>query len=426
MRCGLKNARLPVKISRAPYYTAHGFKRIAVERRLRLPSFVAGAVAAALAALVLVMNAIKHDPSVAEFWSVNIAQPFERAAGTLTSWLPISVFEFAVVCLILAAIYLFVRLVVNLCFARFKRILFGILSLGVAALFVFDLYTLSMAFGYYRKPMPLVAAGADYKQEHVLSSAEHFLADFNALAEKFERDGDGNAICPYSFGELAELMKVEYARLDDGYFYSYTPTAKPIVNSWFLSDLLITGITFLPTGEANVNIAAPPTYTTCTMAHELAHTKGVQREGDANLISYYLLLSSDNDYLRYCGYYETFYSFASALTLSTDELDDYRGIVERVSPLVRTERRFESEYWSKQPDIMGKISEFFNNLYLIFNGAENGTGSYDDGHKTDVITPIDPDTGEPELDPDTQKPIRIPVYSELQKVYFYLYENRAE
>ena len=70
------------------------------------------------------------------------------------------------------------------------------------------------------------------------------------------------------------------------------------------------------------------------------------------------------------------------------------------------------------------IGEFFNDLYLKINGANNGTGSYDDGNKSDVITPIDPDTGEPEKDPDTGKPVVIPVYSAAQKMYFKLYESK--
>ena len=41
-----------------------------------------------------------------------------------------------------------------------------------------------------------------------------------------------------------------------------------------------------------------------------------------------------------------------------------------------------------------------------------------------MITPIDPDTGEPEKDPDTGKPVVIPVYSMSQKMYFALYESK--
>lgn len=68
--------------------------------------------------------------------------------------------------------------------------------------------------------------------------------------------------------------------------------------------------------------------------------------------------------------------------------------------------------------------EFFNDLYLKLNGATNGTGSYNEGNKTEIIKPVDPETGEPIKNPETGKPVYIPVYSKLQKIYFYLYEQR--
>ena len=37
-----------------------------------------------------------------------------------------------------------------------------------------------------------------------------------------------------------------------------------------------------------------------------------------------------------------------------------------------------------------KLSEFFNNLYLRFNGQDLGTGSYNDGNFWEV-TPSEPD-----------------------------------
>lgn len=375
-----------------------------------------------LLALFIVMDTVRIDPQTAEWWTTHIQAGWEKFAGTISSVFPFSVFEFCVVVLILLGIYLAVRLFINLCHANFKRIAFGILSVATAALTVLDLYMMSMGFGYYRYAMPLPQAGSGYSAQQAVEAAEYFLNDYNALAKKFERDADGNVICPYTFKELSELLIDEYARVYDGYMLEYTPTVKPIVNSWLLSDVLIIGITFLPTGEANVNIDAPATQAVSTMAHELAHTKGIQREGDANLISQYLLLSSSNDYLRYCGYFDTFNQLLSAVMLAGDK-ENYLRLSYAVDPLIGAERRITREYWNAQPDITGKIGEFFNNIYLKLNGASNGTGSYDDGNKTDTITPIDPDTGEPEKDPDTGDTVVIPVYSSLQKLYFYLYEQ---
>lgn len=370
------------------------------------------------------MDGVRTDRAVAEFWTNTVARGWEQAAGTVTSVFPFSVFEFFVTVIVLSAVFLFVRLVINLCRAHFKRILTGLLVIGVCAVTVLDLYIMSMGFGYYRAPMPLYVAGADYKAEQVKAVAEYFLPDYNTLAESFERDENGCVIPPYSFDEIAEKLKTEYARLDDGYFFSYTPNGKPIINSWLLSAFNITGITFLPTGEANVNTLTPSTYATFTLAHEIAHTKGVQREGEANIIAQYVLLTSDDGYLRYCGYYKAFYDLVSAVDLAGDR-EGWIELYRQISPLVFTEKRYESSYWASQPTFMKDLGEFFNNFYLIFNGATNGTGSYTDGNKSETVTPIDPDTGEPEKDPDTQEPIIIPIYSTVQKMFFFIYEAKT-
>ncbi len=408
----------------ADYYDIRGNAAVRIKRKLPLVPFILAAICAVFGVFLLVMNAIRTSEALAEKWTMGVEQGWERVLGALTSFLPISVFELFICLAIIVGLYLFVRLVLNLCGARFRGILTGLLAIGTVVLYILNLYMLSMGFGYYRSEMPLNQAGKGYNAVQAKTVAQYFLDDFNALSASFERDGNGCVICPYSFQELAEVMKDEYARLDSeygGYLFEYTPTAKEFVNSWFLSDMLITGITFLPFGEATLNVCAPPSSIPLTLAHELAHTKGIQREGDANLIAEYLLLSSDNDYLRYCGYYDTFGNIAAAVSLAGDEAG-FSQIAKGLDPAIREEQYYENDYWKSQPDIIGQIAEMFNNIYLTFNGADNGTESYSDGSQSEVIVPIDPETGEPEQDPDTGKPIRIPVYSQLQMIYFYLYE----
>ncbi|MDE7464792.1 MAG: DUF3810 domain-containing protein, partial [Clostridiales bacterium] len=326
-------------IPRNAIFSPRGDRAISMPRKLRLAPFILSAVICALIIPFIIMNALRTDPEIAEWWTVHIAQGWEHALGVLTSFMPISIFELLVCLLIIVGAFLFVRLVINLCKAHFRRILIGLLALCVAAVYILDLYMLSMGFGYYRYRMPRYFAGEQYNAKQAVAVADYFLADYNALAEKFERDENGCVICPYSFRELAERMADEFSRLTDPYFFSYTPTAKPVTNGWFLSASLITGITFLPTGEANVNTAAPPTTITYTMAHELAHAKGVAREGDANLISYYIMLSSDDDYLRYCGYFATFYAFIECADLA-DDRDSYVRLINSVSPLSDIERGY--------------------------------------------------------------------------------------
>ncbi len=398
-------------------YDPSGHGSESVLPKLGYTRFILGAVISVFAIFYLIMNGIRTDAALAEKWTVTVGRAWENAIGHLTSFIPVSIFEILVVLLITVGLFLFVRLVINLCHARFKRILTGLLSVGTGVMYVLNLYMLSMGFGYYRAALPLGQAGDDYDAVQAKTVALYFLDDFNALAEKFERDENGCVVSPYSFGELAEIMKTEYSRVaneldPNGYFFSYTPTAKRIVNSWFMSDLRITGITFLPTGESNVNISAPPSSIPFTMAHELAHAKGVQREGDANLIAQYLLLSSDDDYLRYCGYYDSFYAVERAVWLAGD-FDGFKEIAQSVTKTVVPEYAYDNMYWNSQPDIIGDIGEFFNDIYLKLNGAINGTGSYGDGNQSGTKPSVDPNTGETVIKP---------VYSQIQKIYFYLYE----
>lgn len=412
-----------IKKPKIRLYCADGYGVETVRFRLRRTLFVLGAVLCFLCVPLLCMLAVRENTRVAEWWVTHIQSTWERIVGTLTSWLPISVLELLVVLLIIVGLFLFVRLVVNLCRARFRRIFIGLAAVCVGGVYLLNLYIMSMGFGYYRAEMPLKQSGADYTAAQAAEATQYFLDDYNRLAEKFERDENDCVICPYTFRELSDLLAVEYSRLDSGYFTSYTPNVKPIINSWLLSDMLITGITFLPIGEACVNTSAPATSAALTMAHELAHTKGVQREGDANLLAQYVLLSSQDEYLRYCGYYDAFGNLLLSVKIAGD-VDEYIRLGTSISPLIGRERTYERQYWMAQPDIMGQIANIFNNIYLKSNGVPNGTDSYNDGNKTDVITPVNPDTGAPIINPDTGHPVVIPVYSTLQKMFFYLYENR--
>ncbi|MCH5155161.1 MAG: DUF3810 domain-containing protein [Clostridiales bacterium] len=405
------------------WYTADGVRAVTVKRPIGRTVFILAAVICGLLIPLIVMLELRTDTALAEWWTTHIEAGWEKVVGTLTSWLPFSVTEFFIVCIIGLSVFFYVRLIVNLGRARFKRILTGALSVCVGVVYLLNLYVLSMAFAYYRAEMPIPQSQKKYDVEELKAVVEYFLADYNNLAVTLPRDKNGCVECPYTFSELAERIKIEYARLTDDYFNQYTPTAKPVVNSWFLSQMMITGMTFLPTGEATVNTAAPPTTRTITLAHELAHAKGVFREGDANLLARYILISADDDYLRYCGYYYAFDNLLEALALAeSDQL--YQEYLYRVDDRVYIERRFIIEYWNSQWNLLGQIAEFFNNLYLKSNGASNGTGSYEDSNQSSVVTPTDPSTGLPERDPETQKPVRIINYSKVQKMFFAVYESR--
>lgn len=406
------------------HYTIDGFGAVTVCRPIGKAVFRLAAAFCALVIPLIVMLDVRTDPHLAEWWTRNIQLGWERVVGTLTSWIPCSLLELLIISVIGLGVFMYIRLIVNLGRANFKRIVLGAAAIAVGLTYVLNLYVFSMGFGYYRAEMPLPQSQKKYDAKQAGAVVEYFFEDYKQLALKMKRDENGCVIRPYTFSVLADKLRYEFSKLDGGYFGTYTPKPKQIVNSWFLSDMLITGITFLPTGEANVNVAAPPTISAITTAHEIAHTKGVMREGDANLLARYVLISSDDDYLRYCGYYASFDNLLETLIL-TEDYDSYTIYGLEIDKLVYNEKLYAYEYWRSQPDIIGKIAEFFNNLYLESNGAPNGTGSYNDGNTSEVVTPIDPSTGEPSRDPTTGEIVREIFFSQVQKMFFAVYESRT-
>ena len=367
---------------------------------------------AGVAALFFTLNAVRKTPEVAEWVSTHVSAAYIAVVGRIVSVIPFSVFELAVIIAVAGGISLAVAGIIGL----FKKRRFDVLCGAVAVVFTvfctLNIYTLTAGFAYYRDDPPVPVSEREYSAEEVVAAADYFLADYTALAEKMERDSDGCVVSPYTLGKLSGRIKAEYERLGD-YYYSYTPRGKGILNSWLMSCLSLTGVTFMPLAEPDINRSIPPSEIPHTMAHEMAHAKGVAREGDANFVAYYLLLSSDNEYLRYCGYYACFSEIINAVYISgADEETLSRFSYPQATA---DEYNYSVEYWRSQPDWIGAVSEFFNDLYLRLNGADNGTGSYNDSGNWDII-----DTGDKD---DEGQPIYKPVYSDLMKMYFALYES---
>ena len=144
------------------------------------------------------------------------------------------------------------------------------------------------------------------------------------------------------------------------------------------------------------------------MAHEIAHTKGAMREQDANLVAAYILLNSDDAYLRYSGYFTTFYSIISLSNYVGDETQ-YSTLYNSMSLQIRKDYKYSRDYWA-QFNFLDDLATWFNNLYLTIVGNK-GVSSYVDN----------PDTGET-TDPDTGETIvYIEEFSPYQKLYFYFY-----
>lgn len=398
-----------------------------MQASLKKKLIILSSVSGGLLLLLLIMLWVRTlSPAFSEWVCRYIARPWIYVFGHISSIFPFTIYEFCLIALILGGITLIVLAIIGLVHKRGYKVLTGLFAVVIFVLSALNVYTLIAGFSYYRPAAPVPESEREYESREVTEMVRYFLDDYNSLAEKVVRDKAGNAVSPYTLDELSGVLQKEYARLGGDYYYAYTPRAKGILNSWAMTLNNITGCAFLPFGEPGVNRQTPPSDLPQTMAHEMAHTKGVMREGEANFVSYYLLLTSKDDYLRYCGYFSIFYSLLPAVNADSSVKDDYREIVDSISPLIRTETANSVKFWtekSKQPGFAGfinrvseKIGDFMNDLFLKSNGADNGSGSYSDkvsdgGAQEDYT---DPDTGEVHYDV---------TYSSVQKMFFAIYSS---
>ena len=114
--------------------------------------------------------------------------------GRVTSLLPFLLYEIIVALLIIYLIYFVVKFIRLLIKKRFLKATKRILSLAVAALCLVLLYNSTASFAYNREPLNLNLTEEKPDAERVYAIAQHVLNDYNALAQSFERDAQGNII----------------------------------------------------------------------------------------------------------------------------------------------------------------------------------------------------------------------------------------
>ena len=324
----------------------------------------------------------------------NLVDAYQAVAGRFYSVTTANIFEILVTLAILLALACIISSIVLFCKKRRKLSNRIMLALLIACLCIANLYIFTAGFAYNRDPAPVASYQGEISKEVALGAYDWLIEDLNACyMEIGEYNDDGSVVSPYDERQLNEKIREAVDKvLTDDYYYSYTPKAKPIISSGVMTLNRIAGITFLPTCEPGYNKDMPIVDRAHTIAHEFAHTKGVMREYEANLVGAYVLLSSGDAFLKYCGYiYAIGYVNELVMYDETyfDIIDSHpvpQGFLKDQSKIFK--------WWISQPSL-GNIGDFFNDLYLKSNGQEEGTGSYVETPGTDQII-IGGEDGEPQ------------------------------
>lgn len=340
------------------------------------PPFVPWALLSLLIFAILALIAPYATP-LADFVNSWISTPLRVLLANFTYLLPISIFEVILYLVPVGLIALIIYLVLDKR-GWGSRIRTLAALIGVVAI-IFSGYLCVMAIPYHTTPLNEHLGISDIDEVETYELFETTLyvqGEVNALADKLVRDEEGISHSGYTLEKISSLVSRSYEGVREKYpfFYNFESRAKPVMSSYTMSDMGITGIYTYFTGEANINMSYPDYSTVFVVAHELAHQRGINRENEANFMAFLVCISSDDDFLRYSGYLYLYEYLASALNRTDWQL--YAGIADNLSPLALNDIRASNEITKlHRSSPLYKFMQSLNNAYLKANGTD-GVISY--------------------------------------------------
>lgn len=365
-----------------------------IERKSTIKKLIA---LGALTVVFVTLTLLSKSVAVCEFFATTFARAWIFVFGHISGVLPFSCYELFLIVAIALAVTFAVYLIVFSVKRRWNKLLSMTLIAAITVMAFLSVYTATASMTYNRNPLPQNIykqyGSSDLSAEQAFEIAKTIVNGANETYAQTEHDKDGNIVIPYSIKELSDKIAEAYKAMDGNYLSAYTPRGKKIISKTIMSEMHIVGVFFAPFGEANVNGYETNLYLPQTLAHEIAHSKGVMREYQADIVSLYALLCSDDPYLRYSAYVTCLDAALQILSYYPNSGEMLSALRSQINEGIYAERR---NYWQfyEQFNHLDKIGEFFNDLYLKLQKQPDGTGSYVDG--SDVVDTGDVDeSGDP-------------------------------
>ncbi len=272
-----------------------------------------------------------------------------------------------------AALPLFACVLINfVCSRRKRKFLWNVFSFLLACYLLFQV-TVGSAYHKTSIYEHLGFSSTEISTDRLRQCAQYFIATSNDLAATAEREADGT-LKRSTCASLSDAVNDAVCNLKADWLYGLRVRHKNFFWNNLMADFGITGIFFPFYGEVNVNEDVGMTELPFVMLHETAHANGVMNEGEANFVAFYAGMQSSTPILRYSA---SLYAMRQTLSLARGkDAQLYKELAALPSEKVRQDLQAAEAYYDKHDGWIADVSEFFNNLYLKWNGISSGTGSY--------------------------------------------------
>ena len=256
----------------------------------------------AVALICVVINIISlNSVAFSDWFNGSISAGIRYLFSALTGWLPFSLGETAAICVPVIAVMLAIR-AIRLSKGELDRSVRYLAGLLAICTVFYSLFVLTFSTAYRGSTLDsrLGLERDKVTAEELRDTAELLLEKANEYAKTdiiYLREGSSDMV--YSLDELNN--KLNHAYLSSSEKYPFIQKMASNVKEVALSELMsythITGVYTYFTGEANINCVFPDYTIPFTMAHEMAHQRGIAREDEANFVAFLVCLESDDPYI---------------------------------------------------------------------------------------------------------------------------------
>ena len=331
-------------------------KRIAPLRHLLL----------VLSALVILLHRLlRGNRALMRRLSADFVRPLLQRLGERSAGVPYSVAE-ALMALAAALLVVYILFCIERIrrrggfFLRLYRFLITLLSFAAA---IYAGFCVLWGVYYYGDDF---VSQSGLRQEPVSTEqlslvTAYFAGLANTCADKVPRDGNG--VCAVDRDAILDRSVELYAALEGDFPCLAGPPlrAKPVRLSKVMSYVDFTGFFFPFTGEANVNTDCPSAFFAATVAHELAHQRGVAKEQEANFVAVIACLRSADPEFVYSASLLAYTHLSTALY--TADRAAWEQISASLSAGVRADLQAERDYWQR---FQTPVREVSNTVYESF------------------------------------------------------------